>query len=71
MRLTEKDAERKLKLANLPFKSLLTTYKLSEMRPGTLYSNMCVSGEKTHKHTQVCVCTDTHTEFKGPLSAGQ
>lgn len=38
--LTEKDAETKLKLANLPFKSLLTTYKLSETRPGSVHKHV-------------------------------
>ncbi|KAI3363715.1 hypothetical protein L3Q82_001331 [Scortum barcoo] len=61
-RLTGKDAERKLKLANLLFKSLLTTYKLSETRLATLYANKCVSGEKTHKHAtlkSLVTMTDT------------
>lgn len=59
-KLTEKDTERKLKLANLPFKSLLTTNKLSETRPGTMYTNTREWKEETWTHVYVETHTHTH-----------
>lgn len=62
--------ERKLESANLPFKSLLTAYKLSETRP-TTRTSACVNGKMTHERTSKCRQSHTHVELKGPLSAGQ
>jgi len=55
-----RNAERKPELANLPFKSLLTTYKLSETASGhSLRRHLC-EGRKTYKHTSMCLHRHTH-----------
>lgn len=54
-RLTAEDAERKLQLADLPSKSLLTTHKLSETRPG-LWTQTCVSERRARLVKEASEC---------------